>query len=122
MNKALHSHKVAAAKPVDWRKKMSDNVAYGLLVYTGLQIFVTLHTIQGNSTSIMPVFVLVVLVAAIIPLFRNFERRWEQLSDEDAHNIAYKAAYRRDQAKVWALAALLPFVISGGFKLLSAAF
>jgi hypothetical protein len=122
MNKALHSHKVATAKPVDWRKKMSDNVAYGLLVYTGLQIFVTLHTIQGNSTSIMPVFVLVVLVAAIIPLFRNFERRWEQLSDADAHNMAYKAAYRRDQAKVWALAALLPFVITGGFKLLSAAF
>lgn len=123
MNKALHSNKVAAtSKPVDWRKKMSDNVAYGLLVYTGLQIFVTMHAIQGTSASILPVFVLVVLVAAIIPLFRNFERRWEQLSDEEAHNMAYKAAYRRDFFKVWGLAAALPFVITAGYKLLSAAF
>lgn len=125
MNKALRNGHAKAtehlkARPsVDWRKKMSDNVAYGLLVYTGLQIFVTMHEMQGSSSSILPVFVLVLLVAAIIPLFRNFERRWEHLSDEQAHNPAFKSAFRRDQAKIWALAALLPFVITGCFKLLT---
>lgn len=118
MEKALQ----AGTHKLDWRKKMSDNVAYGLLVYTGLQIFVTMHEIQGTSASILPLFVLVVLVAAIIPLFRNFERRWEHLSDEQARNPGFKAAFRRDQVKVWLLAAVLPFVITGLFKLLSVLF
>ncbi len=129
MNKALNSQgeksvasSVHTSAKVDWRKKMSDNVAYGLLVYTGLQIFVTMHEIQGSSASILPLFVLVVLVAAIIPLFRQFERRWEHLTDEQAHNMAYKAAYRRDQIKVWALAAILPIVITGAYRALSMMF
>ncbi len=106
----------------DWRKQMSDNVAYGLLVYTGLQIFVTMHEIQGTSASILPLFALVVLVAAIIPMFRQFERRWEHLTDEQAHDLAYKAAFRRDQIRVWLLAAVLPFVITGAFRVLSVLF
>jgi hypothetical protein len=121
MNKALRS---GAAKPVmiDWRKKMSNNVAYGLLVYTALQIFVTMHEIQGRNASILPVFVLVVLVAAIIPMFRHFERRWEHLTDAQAHDPAFQRAFRRDQVKVWILAAVLPFLITGGFKALSLLF
>ena len=119
MNKALQSHKAESAS-VDWRKKMSNNVAYGLLVYTALQIFVTMHAIQGESASILPVFVLVMLVAAIIPMFRHFERRWEHLTDDQAHDRAFSAAFRRDQIKVWALAALLPFLITGGFKAFTA--
>lgn len=124
MNKALNSQSAQAesSAKVDWRKKMSDNVAYGLLVYTGLQIFVTMHEIQGSSASILPLFVLVVLVAAIIPLFRHFERRWEHLTDEQAHNMAYKAAFRRDQIRVWLLAAILPLVITGAYRALSLLF
>lgn len=129
MNKALNSQsakiaseQAASSAKVDWRKKMSDNVAYGLLVYTGLQIFVTMHEIQGTSASILPLFVLVVLVAAIIPLFRQFERRWEGLTDEQAHNMAYKAAFRRDQIRVWLLAAILPLVITGVYRALSMLF
>ena len=45
MDKALWesatSHKRAGRK-LDWRKKLSDNVAYALLVYPGLQIVVTM--------------------------------------------------------------------------------
>jgi len=124
MNKALNSQSAQAASSakVDWRKKMSDNVAYGLLVYTGLQIFVTMHEIQGTSASILPLFVLVILVAAIIPLFRQFERRWEGLSDEQAHNMGYKAAFRRDQIRVWLLAGILPLVITGAYRVLSMLF
>lgn len=126
MTKALHTGSAekgsAKVAKIDWRKKMSDHVAYGLLVYTGLQIFVTMHEMQGNSTSMLPLFVLVMLVAAIIPMFHHFERRWEGLSDTQAADLAYRDAFRRDIAKVWALAALLPFVITGGFRLLALVF
>jgi len=59
---------------LDWRKRMSDTVAYGLLVYTALQIFVTLRALEGEGGSLLPMIALVVLVAGVIPMFRHFER------------------------------------------------
>ena len=39
-----------SARPVDWRRKMSDNIAYALLVYTALQIFVTMGALKSEGT------------------------------------------------------------------------
>ncbi|GMN14155.1 hypothetical protein [Altererythrobacter sp. MTPC7] len=38
----------------DWRKSMSDNVAYALLVYTALQIFVSVAAMKEGTSSILP--------------------------------------------------------------------
>ena len=46
-------------KPVDWKRRMSDHVAYALLVYTGLQIFVTMGALKSEHGSILPYFALV---------------------------------------------------------------
>ncbi len=109
-------HDGPRAKRLDWRKGMSDNVAYALLVYTGLQIFVTMEAIKGSSTgSALPYMSLIVLVAAIIPACRRFERRWERLSDDAAADTALRPLYRRDQALLWLLAIGLPFVLTGVF-------
>lgn len=97
----------------DWRKSMSDNVAYALLVYTGLQIFVTVAAMKEGSSSILPYLALVVLVAAIIPACRAFENRWKFLSDADAADPALSGQFRRDQLLLWILAIGLPFVITG---------
>lgn len=107
--------RIASNRPLDWRKRMSDNIAYALLVYTGLQIFVTLGALKGERSSILPYFALVILVAAIIPACRRFERRWNRLSTEQAADPAYAAAYRRDWLWLWALAIGLPFVLTGIF-------
>ena len=110
-----------STRTVDWRKRMSDTVAYGLLVYTGLQIFVTMQALEtGKSASMLPMLALVVLVAAIIPLFRHFERRWEQLDDSSAHDPALRSTFRRDQALVWSCAIGLPFVLTAVFKAIAA--
>jgi hypothetical protein len=104
----------AARHPLDWRKAMSDNVAYALLVYTALQIFMTISAMKNLAAgSILPYFSLIVLVAAIIPACRRFERRWEKLSDEQAHDPSLRSYYRRDQAFLWLLAIGLPFVLTG---------
>lgn len=106
----------AAARPLDWRKRMSDTVAYGLLVYTGLQIFVTMQAIEGEGASILPMLALVVLVGAIIPMFRHFERRWEWLDDDRAADPTLAGRFRRDRLAVWLLAIGLPFLLTGLFK------
>jgi hypothetical protein len=109
----------APVRAVDWRKAMSDNIAYALLVYTGLQIFVTMRAIEGESGSALPLLALVVLVAAIIPLCRRFERRWEVIGEAAAHDPALRGRFRRDQLMLWALAIGLPFVLTGLFKLIA---
>jgi hypothetical protein len=108
-------------RALDWRKKMSDNVAYALLVYTALQIFVTMGELQGKGGSILPYLALVVLVAGIIPACRSFERRWMTISDEAARDPDLARAFRRDQILLWLLAIGLPFVLTGLFKLLAMA-
>jgi len=102
--------------PLDWRKRMSDTVAYALLVYTALQILVTMHVLAEGSSSMLPLFALVVLVAGIIPLFRHYERHWEGLDDNAAADPGRRSLYRRDQLAVWLLAVGLPFAITGLFR------
>lgn len=104
--------------PRDWRKSMSDNVALALIVYTALQIFFTVGALKKGFSSILPYISLIVLVAAIIPACRWFERRWLGISDEAAHDSALTGAFRRDQAMLWALAIGLPFVLTLLFTVL----
>lgn len=110
------------AKPLDWRKRMSDHIAFALLAYTALQIFVTMGALHGKGGSLLPYFALVLLVAAIIPACRQFERRWNRLSDAQAADPAFARFYRRDRLWLWALAIGLPFAFTGLFKLLALAF
>lgn len=102
----------------DWRKSMSNHVAYALLVYTGLQIFMTVKALSAGFSSILPYFALVFLVAAIIPACRWFEKRWTDLDDDQAADIAYAAAFRRDIIGLWSLAILLPIALTGLFRLI----
>ncbi len=105
-----------SAKPVDWRRRMSDNIAYALLVYTGLQIFVTMGALKAEGGSLLPYLALIILVVAIIPACRRFERRWNRLSDEQAHDHMFASQFRRDQFVLWLTAIGLPFVLTGLFK------
>lgn len=105
-----------ASRVTDWRRAMSDHVAYSLLVYTGLQIFWTVKALAEGTSSILPYAALVILVAAIIPACRWFERRWTELSDDEATNPDHASAFRRDTLALWAVALGLPFVLTGMVK------
>ena len=123
MNKALweSAEKQKAAKhKLDWRRRMSDNVAYALLTYTGLQIFVTMGALKNGSGSILPYFALIVLVAAIIPGCRMFEKRWESLTDSQAANPEFRDRFRRDQVILWLCAIGLPLALTGLFLAVAA--
>ncbi|MCX7676794.1 MAG: hypothetical protein N2Z59_05390 [Alteraurantiacibacter sp.] len=95
---------------------MSDNVAYALLVYTGLQIGVTMTMIDGAGGTILPYFALVLLVFAIIPAARLFEARWSEMSDTDAADPAYAKAFLRDRLALWLSAIGLPFALALLFR------
>lgn len=100
----------------DWRKAMSDHVAYGLLAYTALQIFVTVKALSEGASGLLPYMALIVLVAGIIPVWRWFEKRWAVLDDAQAADAGYAGAFRRDVWALWALAIGLPFALTLMFK------
>ena len=100
----------------DLRKAMSDNVAYALIVYTALQIFMTVHAMKQGASSILPYLALVVLVAGIIPACRWFEKRWINLSDAEAADPELRDAYVRDRAILWVAAIVTPFLFTGLLK------
>jgi hypothetical protein len=121
MGKASGQEREQAAAPArrrDWRKAMSDHVAYSLLVYTALQIFVTVKALSEGSSDLLPYLALIVLVAGIIPALRWFERRWLGLDDAAAADPAYAQAFRRDITALWLLAVGLPFALTVIFKAL----
>lgn len=122
MNDALHDETIAAGyaggRKRDWRKAMSDNVAFALLVYTALQIFMTVGAMKQGVSSIVPYMALIILVGGIIPACRWFERRWSGLSDEEAADIERKPAFRRDQLLLWGIAIGLPVALTAFFKLI----
>ncbi len=122
MNKALDDS-VSQAKEytLDWRKKMSDNVAYALVVYTALHIFATVDAMKQTGMKSMALFALVVLVALIIPACRKFESRWRDLSDAEAADESLAGSFRRDQIVLWLLAVGLPFILTAAFRGVAAA-
>lgn len=120
MNKALErpageKNRLAAGK-LDWRKRMSDHVAYALLVYTGLQIFIAMTVLKSNHDTILPYFALVFLVAAIIPACRMFEKRWSDLPESQADNPELADRFGRDRLVIWLCAIGLPFGFTASFK------
>ncbi len=107
---------------LDWRRKISNHVAYGLLVYTGLHIFLTMKELGSGSGSLLPYMALVVLVAAIIPACRWFEKRWSDLSDAEAGDPALAPVFRREVVLLWLTAIGLPAALTFGFKAVASLF
>lgn len=111
---AANGHGKAGARGTkDWRQAISDHVAYALLVYTGLHIFVTMSAVKAGKGEVLPYLALIVLVAAIIPACRWFEKRWEDFGEERAHDPAMKATFRRDITVLWIGAIGLPLLVTG---------
>jgi len=101
---------------VRWDKRMSNHCAFALLVYTMLQIFFVVHSIDASGMSIAPYFGLLILVALIIPFCRRYERRWEALQASGRANHELAPLFRYDQIMLWALAIGLPFFFVALFK------
>jgi hypothetical protein len=111
-----------AADKIDWRRKISDNVAFGLLAYTGLHIFMTMTMLKNGHGSMLPYLALVLLVAAVIPACRWFEMRWEDLTAHDLGDPARAPQFRREVTLLWVAAIGLPMALTFGFKAIAALF
>ncbi|MFN3818416.1 hypothetical protein [Blastomonas sp.] len=105
-----------------WDRRISNHVAYALLAYTGLQIFVVMGAIRGEGMSILPYLGLVALVGIVIPLCRRMERRWQGLSRSNLSEAQLLTHYRGDRLGIWMFALGFPFAFILLIKGLAALF
>lgn len=123
MNGALEGAAKAenrTAQKLDWRRKISDHVAFGLLFYTGLHIFLTMTALKSGHGSMLPYLALVILVAAVIPACRWFEMRWEDFTAHGVSDPALAPLFRREVTLLWVAAIGLPVALTFGFKAVTA--
>jgi cell division protein FtsW (lipid II flippase) len=95
-----------------YAKRISDHVAVGLVVYTLMLIFVTSPAMHSEGTSILPYFMLVVFVAAVIPACRNMERRWQKLEASELADGSLQTRYNADRFKLWIGALGIPMALA----------
>ena len=80
-------------------KRMSTHIAYALVVYTLLLIFEVSPQMESKGTSILPYFLLVVLVGLAILPCRKLERRWQAIDRSGDADVG--GAFRRDAILLW---------------------
>jgi hypothetical protein len=90
-------------------KRMSNHIAYALVLYTLLLIGLVAPQLEGKDTSILPYFLLVVLVGLAILPCRNMEYRWKKADAFD--QSALRPAFRNDCAMLWIGAFGLPTLL-----------
>jgi hypothetical protein len=93
-------------------KRMSDNIAIAMIIYTLMLIFMVTPALESGGMSIFPYFLLVFLVALAIPFGHNLERRWQTLDGSELSNKGLNLRFNFDRIKLWVAAIGLPVALS----------
>jgi hypothetical protein len=93
-------------------KRMSDNIALAMIVYTLMLIFMVTPALETRGMSIFPYFLLVFLVALAIPFGHNLERRWSLLEGSELSTKGLNLRFAFDRIKLWLAAVGLPLLLS----------
>jgi hypothetical protein len=110
MAKAMHESSMRGHK--SFAKRMSDNVAVSLVIYTLMLIFVVTPSVETTGMSIFPYFLLVLLVGGIIPFFRRYEKRWAMLDESELSENSLRTRFNMDRAILWVVAIGVPFLLA----------
>ena len=108
--------RVHAKAHKSYSKRMSDHVAYALVAYTLMLIFMVTPTMETDGTSIFPYFLLVILVALVIPPCHSLEKRWQKLEASDLGDGGLNTRFGVDRAKLWIAAIGIPIGLSLVFR------
>ena len=116
MAKAMHRGSGVSEK--GFSKRMCTNVAWALIAYTMLLIFVVTPQMPHEGMVIWPYFLLVVFVALMVPFCRKIERRWRNLDGSELSDSGLKTRFAIDRTKLWMVAIGVPVLLSLFFRAL----
>lgn len=96
-----------------YTKRISDNIAYALIVYTMMLIFLVAGAIKTSGMSVMPYILLMLFVAFVIPMARKLEKKWEMLDQSELSESSLKRRYNIDRTKLWIGTLVFPLLLMG---------
>lgn len=103
-----------------YTKRISDHIAYALIVYTMMLIFLVAGAIKTDGTSIMPYIMLMLFVIFVIPMARKLEKKWEVLDESELSISSLNRRFSLDRTKLWLGTFALPLFLMGVCTLISA--
>jgi hypothetical protein len=115
MAKVAIAHNSGSHLP--YAKRISGHIAYALVVYTLMLIFLVAPLLKGNGMAIWPYFALVALVAAVILPCRNMEKLWQKL---DEKGVDMERHFFWARVRVWVGAIGIPLLLMAGLRGISA--
>jgi hypothetical protein len=107
-------------QPKGYAKRISDHIAMALIVYTLMLIFIVTPSL-AHGMRIWPYFLLIVMVAAVIPFFRGVDHRWAALENSELSDSGLKTRFNLDKVKLWMVAVGIPLILAGICRTVSAA-
>lgn len=110
MAKAEQAH--AMRTPKSLAKRMSDNVAIALVIYTMMLIFVTSPRMHFGDMSIIPYFMLVVFVGCAIPFCKKLENKWAAIEHAGTDTTDLTGSFNFDRIKLWVATFLVPILLA----------
>ena len=103
-----------------WQRRISRHIAFGVIAYTVIQIALMLSVMRSHAMSMLPYVALIVLVAGVIPLARQFEKRWQWFAAAALSDAEIAREYRRSRIIIWASAIGGPFLLTAVFSAVAA--
>lgn len=98
-----------------WKKRISNNAAAALLLFTLLHIgcFVAISGYIGSS--LVSFLGIAILVGLVIPALARFEARWHGDALAGLSETEIATRFRAERMRLWIAAAFVPFLWSGVF-------
>lgn len=105
------------AKP--YAKRISDHIAYALIVYTLMLIFLVAGAIKTSSMSVFPYILLMLFIAVVIPMARKLEKKWEMLDGSELSDSSLIKRFAIDRTKLWIGTVALPLFLMAACSIIS---
>ncbi len=99
----------------NYGKRITSHIAYALVLYTLMLIFMVTPALDAGSMAIWPYFLLVALVGAVILPCRSLEKRWHKI-DQSYPNGGQDARFGFEKILLWLAAIGLPLALMAIFK------
>ena len=114
MAQTIHRREAASGK--SHKNRISDHIAFALIAYTLMLIFLVTPAIETEGMAIWPYFLLVVLVALMVPFCRKMESRWAKHEENAVDDGSSARGFTFDCCKLWFIALGIPPLIMLGFR------
>jgi hypothetical protein len=101
------------------RVRMTRHIAAALIFFALAQIWLVAAAIDAGAPRLISIAALLTVIGVAIPYARLVERRWQRLGEEALPSPALTHRYRRDVARLWLLALLVPVSWVGTALLIS---